>query len=110
MPLQRRLPKRGFHNPFRVDYTAVNVSRLAQAFGPGAIIDPEEMRSKGLAPRKALRLKILGNGDIPHALTVKAHAFSKAAIDKIKAAGGEVEVVPVSKRIKAGSKPQESGE
>lgn len=110
MPLQRRLPKRGFHNPFRVDYIAVNVSRLAKAFEAGAVVDPEIMRSSGLAPRKALRLKILGNGDIPHALTVKAHAFSQSAIDKIKAAGGDVEVVPVKKRIKAGSDPQESGE
>jgi large subunit ribosomal protein L15 len=93
MPLQRRLPKRGFKNPFRVEYEPINVGKLADLFDAGSVIDPEAMKSRGLAPRKANRLKILGSGDVAHALTVKAHAFSKTAVEKIQAVGGTVEII-----------------
>ena len=97
MPLQRRLPKRGFKNPFRVEYVAVNVGELSAGFTPGEVVDPEAMRTRGMAPRRAGLLKILGEGELKHSLTVKAHAFSKSAVEKIQAAGGTVEVLPQKK-------------
>jgi len=98
MPLQRRLPKRGFKNPFRVEFAGVNVGRLAKVFAAGETVDVELLHTRGMAPRSAKLIKILGTGEIPHALTVKAHAFSKSAEEKIKAAGGSVEVLPRPKR------------
>ena len=98
MPLQRRLPKRGFVSPFRVVNSPVNLRDLAEAFAAGEQVGPEELIAKGLVPRKAKRIKVLGNGEITHALNVKAHAFSASAAEKIKAAGGTTEVVPVAKK------------
>ena len=98
MPLQRRLPKRGFKNPFRVEFVPVNVSRLASVFAAGDVVEPQTMRERGLVPRKATHIKILGNGEVGVALTVKAHAFSKVALEKIQAAGGKADVVPVDKK------------
>jgi large subunit ribosomal protein L15 len=99
MPLQRRLPKRGFKNPFRVEYVAVNVGMLGEKFTAGQMVDPGAIQGSGLAPRKGgLLLKVLGEGEIKHALTVKAHAFSKSAAEKIQAAGGSVEVIPTKAR------------
>lgn len=105
MPLQRRLPKRGFKNPFRVEYAPVNVGRLAEVFEAGEIVDPDSLRERGVVPRNARRVKILAGGDMGCALTIKAHAFSAAAKDKIAAAGGTVEVVEVGRRgqVKAGT-------
>jgi len=103
MPLQRRMPKRGFKNIFRVEYAAVNLGALAQRFGAGEVVDPDAIRAKGMAPRKAKLVKVLGNGELPHALTVKAHAFSKSAVEKIQAAGGKVEVIATKKTAKAES-------
>ncbi len=94
MPLQRRLPKRGFVSPFRVPNTPVNIRDLAEAFGAGEKVGLEELTAKGLVPRKAKRVKILGNGELTHALNVVAHAFSASAAEKIKAAGGSVEIIP----------------
>jgi large subunit ribosomal protein L15 len=94
MPLQRRLPKIGFKNPFRVEYAAVNVGRIATAFAAGETVDPAALKQKGLAPRSAKLVKVLGNGEIAHALTIRAHAFSSTALEKIQAAGGAAEVVP----------------
>jgi large subunit ribosomal protein L15 len=94
MPLQRRLPKRGFRNPFRVELAAVNVGRLGEVFAAGETVDPDQLRARGMAPRSARLVKILGEGELEHALAVKAHAFSKSAEEKIKAAGGSVELVP----------------
>ncbi len=92
MPLQRRVPKlKGFTNPNRVEYAAVNVQRLAQAFAGGEV-DPEAMVAKGLA-RKGMSVKILAHGDIDVALVVRAHAFSAAAKVKIEQAGGRAEIV-----------------
>ena len=97
MPLQRRVPKYGFKNPFRTEYHAVNVSKLADLVSSGAVeasaeITPEVLRSKGLISKGEL-LKVLGGGDLDVALTVKAHAFSKTAKEKIEKAGGTVEVL-----------------
>ena len=87
MPLQRRLPKRGFHNPFRVEYAPVNVSSLANSFAAGETVGPEEIKAKGLVPNRTKHIKVLANGEITHALTVRAHGFSKSAAEKIQAAG-----------------------
>jgi large subunit ribosomal protein L15 len=100
MPLQRRLPKRGFKNPFRVEYAGVNVGRLCEVFQPGEVVDLEAMHTRGVAPRAARLVKILGNGEASHSLTVRAHAFSKSAQEKIQAAGGTTEVLP-TKKVKA---------
>ncbi|MBE7416096.1 MAG: 50S ribosomal protein L15 [Deltaproteobacteria bacterium] len=92
MPLQRRLPKRGFTNIFKTEYQIVNVGSIGEAFKAGETADPAAMLEKGLLNRK-LPLKVLGEGEIKVALTVKAASFSKSAIEKIKAAGGSAEVI-----------------
>jgi large subunit ribosomal protein L15 len=93
MPLQRRLPKRGFKNPFRREVVVVNVGALAERFGDG-LVDPDRLKDAGMVPRSAELVKILAEGDINHALTVRAHAFSKAAQEKISKAGGKAELIP----------------
>lgn len=92
MPLFRRLPKRGFSNaPFKREYDIVNLADLA-VFEPGSTVDPEQMRSKRLVSGR-LPVKVLGNGTIDKGLTVRAHKFSKSAMEKIQAAGGRAEVI-----------------
>ena len=92
MPLQRRLPKRGFHNPFRRTYSVINLARLEAVFESGAVIDASVLIERGLA-RTGRPIKILGQGDLSKALTVKAHAFSASAKERIAAAGGSAEVI-----------------
>ena len=92
MPLQRRLPKRGFTNPFRKEYEVVNLASLGR-FAAGSVVDAAALSGAGLVSRRAKRLKILGNGALEHALTVKAQAFSESAKAAIEAKGGSVEVV-----------------
>lgn len=92
MPLIRRLPKRGFKNPTRVEYSAVNLTSLAK-FEEGSVVDPDAMRKAGLANGSSDGIKILGRGEIDRKLTVKAQAFSASAKAKIEAAGGACEVV-----------------
>src|SRR5437870_6723971 len=94
MPLQRRLPKLGgFSNaPFKVEYTPVNVERL-NSFAAGTMVDPQALKTKGIVRKARERVKILGRGDVSVALTVKAHAFSESARQKITAAGGTVELL-----------------
>jgi large subunit ribosomal protein L15 len=92
MPLHRRVPKRGFHNPFRVEYSVVNLDTLAERFEDGATITPELLRERGMAPGKGL-IKVLARGDISKKLTVHAHKFSGKAAEKIAAAGGAAEVL-----------------
>jgi large subunit ribosomal protein L15 len=92
MPLHRRLPKRGFHNIFRTEYEIVNLKRLA-TFEAGATVDPEALKAKGIIKNLKAGLKILGTGELSHALQVRAHKFSKSAADKIQKAGGTVEVI-----------------
>lgn len=92
-PLQRRLPKLpGFKNPNKLHYKVVNVARL-QAFKSDSVVDPESLYSQGVVSKKNVGVKILGDGKIEKPLTVRAHAFSKKATQKIKKAGGKVEVI-----------------
>jgi len=92
MPLHRRLPKRGFTNIFRKEYIAVNLEKLA-VFEAGAQVDPEILKSRGIVGNIHDGLKILGGGDLPHALHVRAHKFSKSAAEKIQKVGGTIEVI-----------------
>ena len=92
MPLQRRLPKRGFKNPFRKEWSVVNLGDLS-AFPEGAVIDLESLKSSGLVKKVVFGVKILGDGEISRSLTVRAHAFSLSAKKKIEAAGGKAEVI-----------------
>ena len=93
-PLTRRTPKRkGFNNPFRVEYEPVNLDSLDQ-FAAGAEVTPETLRAHGLVPKRGY-VKVLGRGEVTKALTVRAHGFSKSAADKIRAAGGTVEELPL---------------
>ncbi len=91
MPLQRRIPKRGFNNIFRKEFVAVNVSAL-EVFDNGAVVDAAALQEKGLISKTLDGVKILGNGDLSKKLTVKANAFSGTAKEKIEAAGGKAEV------------------
>jgi len=93
MPLFRRLPKRGFSNArFRVEYSVVNLSDL-RCFEAGSSVDLDVLKSKGMIPKNARLLKILGRGVLDRALKVKAHGFSAKAALAIKAAGGEAEEI-----------------
>jgi large subunit ribosomal protein L15 len=92
MPLQRRLPKRGFHNPFRIELAVVNLSQL-ENFPAGSEVTPETLAERGLVGGKQTRLKILGDGELSKALTVKAHGFSAKAKEKIEAHGGKAELI-----------------
>jgi large subunit ribosomal protein L15 len=92
MPLHRRVPKRGFHNPFRVEYAVVNLDTLDERFDEGTTVTPELLRERGMAPGKGL-IKVLARGDINKKLTVQAHKFSGKAAEKIAAAGGAAEVL-----------------
>jgi large subunit ribosomal protein L15 len=92
MPLHRRLPKRGFTNVFRTTYRTVNVERLNQFTG-GATVDPDVLQRAGLLQKGRTGVKILGNGKLEVALTVRAHKFTKAAAEKIQQAGGRAEIV-----------------
>jgi len=93
MPLHRRVPKRGFHNPFRVEYEVVNLDTLAARFEAGAVVTPELLREQGLIAGSRSRLKVLGRGEVGKALTVRAHKFSGKAAEKIAAAGGTTEAI-----------------
>jgi large subunit ribosomal protein L15 len=92
MPLHRRLPKRGFFNPFRVEYAVVNLDDLAARFAAGAVVTPEVLRAERLVTTKQ-PIKVLARGEIAVALTVKAHKFSGKAAEKIAAAGGSTETI-----------------
>ncbi|CUS35762.1 MAG: 50S ribosomal protein L15 [Nitrospira sp. UW-LDO-01] len=92
MPLVRRLPKFGFTNPSRVEYSIVNLKSFEQWTGEGTVT-PQAMVDAGLVKRKRLPIKILGVGELKKSLVVQAHKFSKSAEAKIQAAGGRVEVI-----------------
>jgi large subunit ribosomal protein L15 len=94
MPLHRRVPKRGFHNPFRVEYEVVNLDTLGLRFEAGTIITPALLREEGLVSRGKAKVKVLGRGEVGKALTVHAHKFSGKAAEKIAAAGGATEQLP----------------
>ncbi len=90
--LQRRLPKRGFNNPFKVDFAIVNLDQL-ERFSSDNEINPEVLSAKGLVHGKNRRIKILGDGALSKSLTIKAHSFSAKAKEKIEAAGGKAELI-----------------
>jgi large subunit ribosomal protein L15 len=93
MPIYRRVPKRGFTNArFRVDYTIVNVDVLEE-LEAGSVVDLETLIAHGLATKLSPLLKVLGNGELTKALTVRAHKFSASAKDKIEKAGGTTETL-----------------
>ena len=92
MPLQRRVPKRGFNNIFATKYAIVNLAAL-NCFEDGAVVDAEAMKNAGLVKKTYDGVKVLGNGNLAKKLTVKATAFSESAKSKIEAAGGTAEVI-----------------
>lgn len=92
MPLQRRIPKRGFNNIFAKQYAAINVDKL-NAFEDGAVVDAAALVDAGLVKKAMDGIKILGNGELGRKLTVKAVAFTESAKQKIEAAGGKAEVI-----------------
>ncbi len=94
MPLIRRIPKRGFHNPFRKEYAIVNLDRLDKLEGDQ--FNPAILEQQGVVKNFRDGLKILGNGEISRAITVAAHRFTKSAREKIEAAGGKVEEIGAS--------------
>lgn len=94
MPFIRRIPKRGFRNPFKVEYQIVNLSRLQELIDKGKIspdakVTPELLYDVGAVSKKTLPVKILGDGELKVALEISAHAFSKSALQKIQAIGGK---------------------
>jgi large subunit ribosomal protein L15 len=91
MPLHRRLPKRGFTNIFRTEYTVVNLDRIAEL--KVAEIGLDDYKKLGLASNKKSLIKILGSGELKKAITIHAHKFSKSAAEKIEKAGGKAVVV-----------------
>jgi large subunit ribosomal protein L15 len=91
MPLHRRVPKRGFHNPFRVEYEVVNLDTLGLRFDAGTVVTPELLREHGIVSANTGPIKVLGRGEVGKALTVRAHKFSGKAAEKIAAAGGATE-------------------
>lgn len=93
MPLQRRVPKRGFNNIFATEYAIVNVAALNERFEDGATVDAKSLVESGLIKKTLDEIKILGKGEITKALTVKADAISESAKAKIEAAGGKAEVL-----------------
>jgi large subunit ribosomal protein L15 len=92
MPLHRRMPKRGFHNPFGVSYSVVNLEEL-NVFPAGETVTPELLRAHGFVRRATDPIKVLGDGELTSKLAIHAHAFSASAKEKITKAGGTFEVV-----------------
>jgi large subunit ribosomal protein L15 len=92
MPIHRRLPKRGFKNPFRKEYSVVNVGDLSQ-FEPNTHLDPDALREAGLVWKMLDGVKLLGSGEISHPLVVRIHKISHSAREKIEGAGGRVEIL-----------------
>lgn len=92
MPITRRVPKRGFHNPFRKEVGIVNVRDLA-VFGEGATVDVEALVARGLVHKGCDAVKLLAEGEAPKGVTVKVHRASAAAKGKVEAAGGSVEIL-----------------
>lgn len=92
MPLQRRIPKRGFTNIFRKEYAIVNLSDL-DTMSDTDVVTPEALMQRGLIKDLKTGVKVLGMGELKSKLTVRAHKFSKSALEKIQAAGGKAEVI-----------------
>ncbi len=101
MPLQRRLPKRGFTNIFKKEWVEVNLAKIEESFNVGEEVTPEILHTRGLVKKAKHDLVILGNGDITKALKISAHRFTKTAKDKIEAAGGEATLIVRQPRAEA---------
>ena len=104
MPIIRQIPKRGFNNRFARTVFSVNVGDIAKAFPAGAEVTPETLKAAGLARGVWDELKVLGQGDVPHALKVSAHRLSRQAREKILAAGGTVTDLPGPAAVVKGQK------
>lgn len=100
MPLVRRIPKRGFHSPFKKVFQVVNLNTLEKLAADGKVqngtVNPEVLTKLGVVKKATVPVKILGNGEITSKLTISAHAFSKSAIEKIETAGGKVHTISSS--------------
>lgn len=90
MPLARRLPKRGFHNPFRIEYAVVNLRALSAL---DSNVTPQVLYEKGIVKKQSRPIKILGVGDLDKPMTIEAHKFSQSALRKIEQAGGQAKVI-----------------
>ena len=93
MPMPRRIPKRGFKNMNRVEVFPVNVATLESLFEAGATVDLDTLRTTGLVPKRIKEIKILGEGELTKRLTIKAHAASAIAKEKVEKAGGSIELI-----------------
>lgn len=98
MPLQRRVPKRGFTNIFKTRYSVVNVGDLERFGTDTPVVGPQQFIQTGLLKGSRDGIKLLGDGLVSHAFTVQVHKASAAAVNKIEAAGGRVELIPLHKR------------
>ncbi len=99
MPLARRIPKRGFHNPFAPEVATINLGDLEAAFQPGEEVTPETLRARRLVRRRYDLLKVLGDGELTKPLRISAHRFSRSALEKIQKAGGQAVVLPGKKPV-----------
>ena len=93
MPLQRRVPKRGFNNIFATEFAVVNLADLERAFSDGQVVDVDALKAAGLIKKPLDGVKVLGNGELTKKLTVKVNAYSETAKSKIEAAGGTAEII-----------------
>jgi large subunit ribosomal protein L15 len=103
MPMPRRVPKRGFKNPNRIEAVPINVGALEELFEAGATVDLDALRAKGVLPKLADHIKILGEGELTKKLAIRAHGASATAREKIEKAGGSVEILPSRRTPAAGS-------
>jgi len=92
MPMPRRIPKRGFKNPNRIEAFPINVETLDKSFDAGATVDLKTLKAKGIVPKLVEHVKILGEGNLTKKLTIKAQGVSATARSKVEAAGGTVEI------------------
>ncbi len=92
MPLIRRVPKRGFHNPFRIEFVVVNLKTLSD-FDEATPVTPKVLYEKGIVKKKSKPVKILGEGELTRPLMIEAHKFSQSALQKIEQAGGHAKVI-----------------
>lgn len=101
MPLQRRLPKRGFTNIFKKQWIEISLAKIEQNFDAGEEVTPEVLHERGLIKKAKYDLVILGNGDVSKALKISAHRFTKTAKDKIEKAGGTATNIVKHKKAEA---------
>jgi len=94
-PIIRRLPKRGFKNPFKIEYRVINIKDLVKKFKANEVVDPNSLKEKGLLKGKNKLVKLLGEGEIDFPLIVRVNAISRSAKEKIEKAGGKVEIIKV---------------